>query len=336
MNIRVVLFALAACATLCAIPWPASGKIFPMIFETNLRGSGLLGDEPSATPGTGTVGMYDGKTGTFDPAFVQDLNTPQAIAVGADNLFVVNSVGGKFGVSIGEYSALTGAVINSHLIAGLHGRVGIAAFGDNLFVTSASTHRIDEYSATTGDLIQGGFIMGLKLKGPAELAVAGGNLFVVNSTAGKGSESIGQYDAATGATLNPSLVPKLHGRVDIAVFGTNLFVTNVPNHSIDEYDAVTGMLIKPGFVTELHGSSDIAVFGGDLFVTDAQNQSIDIFNAMTGVSEGMLLQGRLHGPQGITIIPVSGSVPDASSSWLLLLLGLIAAFGFKGIVRQPA
>jgi hypothetical protein len=307
-----------------------------MIFETNLRGGGVLGNEPLAKPGTGTVGEYNGKTGIFDPTLVTGLNMPQAIAVGGDNLFVVNSVGGKFGQSIGEYSALTGAAINPTLIPGLQGRVGVAAFGDILFVTSSATHRIDEYNAVTGALIKQGFVMGLKLKGPAELAVSGDNLLVVNSTAGKGHESIGEYSALNGSTVKEALVPDVHGRVDIAVSGTNLFVTNVPNHSIDEYDAATGMLLKEGFVTGLHGPSDIAVFEGDLFVTDAQNQRIDIFNATTGVSDGMLLEGQLHGPQGITIIAVSGSVPDASCSWLLLLLGLIATFGLKVIVRQPA
>jgi hypothetical protein len=330
MKIRVVLFGLAVCATLCANPENVCAKIFPKIFETNL-GVGAFGDEALAKPGTGTVGVYDGATGTFDPTLVTGLNGPQAIAVAGGNLFVVNSAIG----TIGEYDANTGTQLNLALITGLHGRVGIVAFGDNLFVTSSATHRIDQYSATTGMLTQPRFVMGLKLQGPAELAAAGGNLFVVNSTAGKNGESIGEYNAITGATVNSSLVTGLHGRVDVAVSGTNLFVTNVPKGSIDEYDAVTGELLKAGFVTELHGASDIAVFGGDLFVTDAQHQSIDMFNATTGMPEGTVLTG-LQGPQGITIVPVSGSVPDASSSSLLLLLSLIATFGLKVIVRQPA
>ena len=329
MKMRLVLSALAACAMLCAVPRTACAKIFPMIFVTNLNLRGF-GAEPLA-PATGTVGVYDGKTGTFDPTLVTGLHGPQAIAEAAGKLFVVNSATG----TIGEYDAEAGTALNPALIMGLHGRVGIAAFGDNLFVTSAATHRIDEYSATTGQLIQLGFVMGLKLKGPAELTVAGGNLFVVNSTASKNSESIGEYNATTGATVNSSLVTGLHGRVDIAVSGTNLFVTNVPKGSIDEYDAVTGALLTAGFVTELHGPSDIAVFGGDLFVTDAQHQSVNMFNATTGMSEGAVLTG-LHGPQGITIVPVSGSVPDASSTWLLLFLGLVAAFGLKLIAPQTA
>ena len=306
-----------------------------MIFETNLRGAGVFGDEPLVNSGPGTVGEYNGATGTFDPSLVSGLNMPQAIAVAGDNIFVVNSVGGKFGQSIGEYNAVTGVSINDHLISGLQGRVGVVAFGDILFVTSSATHRIDEYNATTGTLTQSGFVKGLKLKGPAELAVAGGNLFVVNSsTAGKNGESIGEYDATTGATVNSSLVTELHGRVDIAVSGTSLFVASSATHRIDEYDTTTGMLVAE-LVKGLHGPTDIAVFGGDLFVTDVPNQSIDTFNATTGMSEGTVLT-KLHGPQGITIVPVSGSVTDTSYSWLLLLLGLIVTFGLKVIVRQPA
>jgi hypothetical protein len=328
MKIRVALFSLAACATLCTIPENVCAKIFPKVFETNL-GVAKFGDEALAKPGTGTVGVYDAKTGTFNPTLITGLHGPQAIAVAGDNLFVVTSG------TIGEYDANTGTQLNLSPITLPPGRVGIAAFGDNLFVTSSSTHRIDEYSALTGMLIQAGFVTGPKLKGPAELTVAGGSLFVVNSTTGKSGESIGEYNATTGATVHSSLVTGLHGRVDIAVSGTSLFVASSATQRIDEYDITTGMLVAE-LVKGLHGPSDIAVFGGDLFVTDAQNQSIDIFSATTGMSEGALPTGPLHGPQGITIVPVSGSVPDASSSWLLLLFGLIATFGLKVIVHQPA
>src|SRR2546423_7591242 len=102
MKIRVVLFGLAACGAICTTPWTACGKIFPKIFETNL-GSGAFGDEALAKPGTGTVGVYDGQTGTtFDPALVLGLHGPVGIAISGRDLFVVNHASG----TIGKYDAI--------------------------------------------------------------------------------------------------------------------------------------------------------------------------------------------------------------------------------------
>jgi hypothetical protein len=53
---------------------------------------------------------------------VSGLNHPEGIAVFQGNLFVANINGNK----IGEYDATTGATINSALVSGLNGPIGIA------------------------------------------------------------------------------------------------------------------------------------------------------------------------------------------------------------------
>jgi hypothetical protein len=54
----------------------------------------------------------------------------------------------------------------------------------------------------------------------------------------------------------------------------------------------------------------------------------------SGVLVNSALVSGLHGAEGIAVAPAS--VPDASSTWTLLLLGLTATFGLKVMLRQPA
>src|SRR5207245_8198544 len=81
MKKRVVLSALAACATLCATQWTASANFFPKLYVTSLSGR-FASDEPLAKPGAGTVGTYNGQTGTtLDAALVLGLHGPVGIAI---------------------------------------------------------------------------------------------------------------------------------------------------------------------------------------------------------------------------------------------------------------
>src|SRR6266496_3454501 len=93
---------------------------------------------------------------------------------------------------------------------------------------------------------------------------AHGQIFVTNEASG----TVGEYDAATGAAINASLVSGLNGGpAGIALSGGNLFVTNAFEGSIGEYDATTGATINSALVSGLNFPLGIAVSGGNLFVT---------------------------------------------------------------------
>src|SRR5439155_1210438 len=239
MKKRVVLSALAACATLSATQWTASANFFPKLYVTSLSGR-FASDEPLAKPGAGTVGTYNGQTGT---------------------------------------------TLDAALVLGLHGPVGIA--------------------------------------------VSGADLFVANHAKG----TIGEY-TTSGATVNANLIAGLKGAEDIAVSGGNLFVTNFSNGTIGEF-TVSGVTVNRNLITGLHGPEGIAIFGNELFVINHGNGTIGEYTTSGATVNAAVITG-LHGPLGSTTVPFSGSVADASSSWLLLLFGLLAAFGLKVIVRQPA
>jgi hypothetical protein len=76
---------------------------------------------------------------------------------------------------------------------------------------------------------------------PVGIAFFGGNLFVANI----GNNTIGEYNATTGATINSSFISSgLNMPEGIAFLGGNLFVTNAGGNTIGEYNATTGATIQ--------------------------------------------------------------------------------------------
>jgi hypothetical protein len=320
----LLLSGLVAGATLCGSPQTGCAKIFPKILVTNLGGSGTAAASPF-----GGNGSIDESIDFGQPQLlVQNLAMPTDIAVSHDIIYAV--IAGK-GI-ISAFSASDGHLINGDVAAVPKGRpVGIAAFGGNVFVANSLTNMINEYTSSGGAPVAS--ICG-DVRHPTEITASGGNLFVVNQ-GGRTGEYITEYNAATGQQVDGKLIQGLQGPIQIAVSGTDLFVTHLSAGTIDEYDVTSGLLLKSGFITGLQGPTDIATFNGELFVTDVPHHSIDVYDIATG--EFVRQITGLHGrPQGIDIVLGSTSVPDQSATWLLLLLGLAATFGLSLTVRQPA
>jgi hypothetical protein len=324
MKIRVIVFGLAACGAACAAPLTASGRIFPMVFITTNAGRTVVGAaSPSPFGGKGTI---DEST-HYQPAeqLVQSLAMPLDIAA-SDN--IVYAVIGNKGI-ITAFSAKTGEVINNgndgEVATVPKGKpVGIAAFGGNVFVADSSKSKITEYNS--GGTVVASFSK--DVNHPREITAAEGNLFVVNQ-GGKIGEYITEYDAATGQKVPGNLIQGLKGPIQIAVDETDLFILS--NNTIRELDLTTHQLTP--FISGLNGATDIAALGGQLFVTDVPNHSVDVYDIATGNRLQALTITGLHGrPQGIDVVPA----PDQSSTLAMLLLGLIATFGLKVILRQPA
>ena len=80
-------------------------------------------------------------------------------------------------------------------------------------------------------------------------------IFVANG----GSDTIGEYDATTGAPINPALISGLNGPLDVALSGGNLFVTNFLAGTIGEYNATTGAPRNSALVSGLNLPAGIVV-----------------------------------------------------------------------------
>src|SRR5439155_1443830 len=70
-------------------------------------------------------------------------------------------------------------------------------------------------------------------------------IFVTNAF----SNTIGEYNATTGAPINSSFISWLDFPTGIALFGGNLFVANAGNNTIGEYNATTGATINSSCIS---------------------------------------------------------------------------------------
>ena len=95
--------------------------------------------------------------------------------------------------------------------------------------------------------------------------------------------------------------------------------------TVGEY-TLSGMPVNPTLISGLTFPTDIAVSGEDLFVSSFDAGTIGKYTIFGEAINASLITG-LNEPLDIAV--VSASVPDASSTWTLLLLGLTATFGLK-------
>ena len=72
------------------------------------------------------------------------------------------------------------------------------------------------------------------------------------------SGAIGEYNAATGATVNATLISGLNGPGGIAISGGNLFVANFASGTIGEY-TLSGETVNASLISGLNQPTDIAV-----------------------------------------------------------------------------
>jgi hypothetical protein len=127
---------------------------------------------------------------------------------------------------------------------------------------------------------------------------AHGQIFVTNRIIG----TVGEYNAATGATINSALVSGFNSATGIAVSGGNLWVDNQFDGTIGEYNATTGATVNASLVSGLSNSYFLALSGGNLFVTNYSDGSIGEYDATTGATiNAALVSGLNGGPFGIAV-----------------------------------
>jgi hypothetical protein len=207
------------------------------------------------------VGEYDATTGaTVNANFIngQGLNFPADLALdGKNHLFVVTSG------AVGEYDATTGATLNSAFIAGLNRPAGLLYVAP---VPEPSSLLLIAVSAGIGVGIRrrnwfGGATACLAAVAIAllpGLAQARQVLFAGNG----GNNTVGAYNALTGATINANFIGPAQGLNQpwaMALDGnSHLLVANNPsaiNGWVGQYNATTGATINANFLTVPAGQS---------------------------------------------------------------------------------
>jgi hypothetical protein len=317
MNIRLLLFALAAFAALFTVP----GIVRAQIFVTNFN--------------SGTVGEYTTSGAPINPALISGLPGPTGIAVSGDKLFVKN------GDKISEYTT-SGALVNAALISDVVGNGNVAVSGHDLF--AAHDHPLSDADSVVGKYTTSGgtvdpALIGLDTLVGAipDMEVSGDKLFLALGNL----QRIAEY-TTSGVLVNPNLIPGLSLAQGIAISGDKLFVLNLSGinvpliGTVGEY-TLSGTPVNPSLITGLISPTDIAVSGGSLFVVNQGNAFEGLPGTIgkyttSGETVNATLVSGLNEPRHIAI--ASQSVPDTSPTWILLLLGLAVTFVPNPLLRR--
>ena len=304
MNIRLILSGLFAFAALCATAALARGQLFVMsAYNSNGEAN------------SGTIGEYTLSGAPVNPALISGLNFPTAITVSGGNLFVATQDPTQTFTVISEYTT-SGTLVNSSLISGLSSVAGIAVSGGNLFLTHNFAGTIGKYT-TSGMTVDAALVSGLN--DPIPIATDGDNLFVGDTAV----DTLHKY-TTSGTPVNDIHIPSPLG---IALSGENLFVSTFVfgggNGTIGEYTTSLAT-VNSALISGLGSNGAIAVSGNNLFVSF--NGTVAEYTTSGETVNAALISG-LTALGGIAV--ATQPVPDLSSMWMLLLLGLTAVFGFR-------
>jgi DNA-binding beta-propeller fold protein YncE len=148
----------------------------------------------------------------------------------------------------------------------------------------------------------------------------------------QGHNSVGHYIAATGATINASLIGGLNEPQSLAVSddGLNLFILTDGNSRVGEFNATTGAAVNAalltGFATAPEG---LASFGGNLYVSSPgvypnHNGTIGEYTTLGSAINASLVTG-LDGVFDIYVVPE----PSTLALQTLGAIGLLARRRFS-------
>jgi hypothetical protein len=111
---------------------------------------------------------------------------------------------------------------------------------------------------------------------------------------------VSEYDAKTGAAINPNFIAGLSSPFQIVLLGNTLFVSNLSG-TIGEYDAKTGAAINANFVTGLSSPQELALLGNTLFVPNSGSGTVGTYDATTGAAINANFVTGLNSPFGIAV-----------------------------------
>ena len=303
----VRLFALAA-VLLALAPGRAAADP-PVIFVSSANGGTPNGDVPAFSATGATATNYT------TPSSFQN---PQGLAYDPANntLYVADNGTSKirtFNVTTGaETTASTGFTSAT----GLSSPYGLAYSGGMLYAANSSANTVTAYNAANGAQITS-FTSPTGLSHPFGLAVSGTMLYVASEQ----GNTITAFNLAMGTTtftINDPNTPTA-----VALYGNDLFVSNLGNITVSEYDATTGNVINASFAANTSGAYGLAILGNLLLVaSDETKGGVDAYgipamattgNMPTSITPGFIT--NLNQPFFIAVVP-------EPSTWALLGVGI--------------
>jgi len=123
-------------------------------------------------------------------------------------------------------------------------------------------------------------------------------LFVANFN----SNTVGEYDANTGA-INPNFsIMGLSQPRGLALSDDNLYVANNHSNTVGVYDATTGRAMNASLITGLDGPTSLAISANNLLYVANGNNTVGVYDAGTGHTiNASLIKEGLSAPVGLAI-----------------------------------
>jgi PEP-CTERM motif len=154
-----------------------------------------------------------------------------------------------------------------------------------LLVGNYSSNTIVKYNAVTGGVIANPFIALGGSGGGHDIVLDNHNhVFVSDVIAG----TVGEFNATTGAAINPSFITTVNPRALALDNNNHLFVGQTGGNgqglpTVAEYDATTGTLIHANFINETGGTLGIALDRHSHLFVD-RGISVGLYDATTGAT----------------------------------------------------
>ena len=159
------------------------------------------------------------------------------------------------------------------------------------------------------------------------LASPAQNIFVANYGSVENTAFIGEY-AASGATVNASLIPGLNDATDVVVAGDDVFVANFGANTVGEY-TLSGQTINASLIPGLDEPVSLAVSGNHLFVLNYsglyQGGYVGEYT-LSGQTVNSSLVSGLSYPQSLAVSGNSLFVADQNS--------IFNGYGYGGYIGK--
>jgi len=220
--------------------------------------------------GNGTIGAYTTSGAAINSSLISSVGI---FAIGQGNIYTIHGLA-NLSTAIGVFDLNTGAVVNPALVTWSNGEDVPNNFtfsGIQLYAVNDNFNNITAYS-TSGTLDYTAGIVGNLAFVPEAIVSSGPNLFETNFIFGS-TDTVGEYNATTGAVINSSLITLPNHSGGIALSGSDLFIPNSGGTTISEY-TTSGTLVNASLISGLTSLGGIAVSGANISIPEPSTWSL--------------------------------------------------------------
>jgi streptogramin lyase len=191
--------------------------------------------------------------------------------------------------------------------------MGIAANGNDLWVTNLSSNSVAEINCGTGASIHS--IDSGSLNSPVAVAVGGTKVWVASQAhlsdpAGNvipNSSSVTSYSTSSGSldeSISGTNANGLDGSSGISVSAGNVWITNANGNSVTELNAKSGHVVRDveGNVGGFKWPMGITSTGAEVWVENLYGNSLTEINGSTGSVMRVVTGDGLNGPDSICVL----------------------------------